>query len=233
MESVVNYQNGNKEGSAFFFFENRKVKKELEYITVKSTPETFVSDSEKFKVRLVYQADSLGNEQVKEGNGYLKEITFIDGDSLIEEGKYKNGYKDSLWLGRYASGKSSYQEMYAMEKLVWGKNTVGDNTYDYSGNEGPPQFKDGMKGFYTFIARTLRYPPEAVRYNVQGTVLASFTITKEGKIEDINILKSPDLSTGQEVIRILTLSPKWIPGKQRGVPVKVKYTIPVSFRLSI
>lgn len=189
MESTVNYINGNKTGPGFYFFENRKVKKELEYKVNLWKENVLESNVDVSIAKLVFQSDSLGNILVQDGNGYVKESNFVDGDNFFEEGKYSNGFKDSLWVGRFASGKSAYQELYENERLVWGKNTVGDTIYNYTGNDGPPQFKGGIKIFYNFIGQTLRYPETAVKYNIQGKVVAAFTIDKAGKVDEIEIIR--------------------------------------------
>jgi TonB family protein len=231
IESNVNYKNGNKIGFAFYFFENRQVKKEVEYLANPSQQPMF-SNFDYSNFKLISQFDSLGNAQVKDGNGYVKEVNFIDGEMFFEEGKYTNGFKDSLWVGHYASGKSSYQEIYVNGKLTAGKNKILDVVYNYTIANNPPKYKGGIENFYRFIGENMRFPEEAARFNLQGTVIVSFTINKEGNIEDVEIIKSVGPSLDQEATRILLLSPKWVPGSLKGVPVRVRYDIPISFKLS-
>ncbi|MEM8909614.1 MAG: TonB family protein [Bacteroidota bacterium] len=82
-----------------------------------------------------------------------------------------------------------------------------------------------------YLSRQLKYPRMAVERNVQGNVYVSFVIEETGSISDIKILKGPGEGLGAEALRVVRKMPSWIPGKQRGRPVKVRYVLPVRFRL--
>ncbi|MFO7657370.1 MAG: energy transducer TonB [Bacteroidales bacterium] len=99
--------------------------------------------------------------------------------------------------------------------------------------EDKPLFMNGtLDDFVRYIQSTVIFPEEALRMNIQGRVYASFVVNKYGKIEDIKILRGVDRLLDDEVIKALKASPGWTPGKQRGMPVSVSYTIPVVFRIS-
>ena len=70
-----------------------------------------------------------------------------------------------------------------------------------------------------------------MKNGIQGRVVVSFVINKDGSTSDYQIAKSVDPYLDKEALRVLSLMPKWKPGKQRGVPVRVKYIVPVSFKL--
>jgi TonB family protein len=97
--------------------------------------------------------------------------------------------------------------------------------------EQAPQFKGGMLGFYQFLARNLHYPDQMFRYNVQGSVIISLTVEKDGSLTDIKSVKDVGYGSADEVIRVLKKSPKWQPGFQNGRPVRITYTLPISFNL--
>ena len=91
----------------------------------------------------------------------------------------------------------------------------------------------GNEALYAFINKKLRYPSQARRIGVQGTVFLSFVVDRNGKMVDIEIAKGIGAGCDEEVLRIFEKNPpKWNPGKQRGVPVKVKQMIPVKFILN-
>lgn len=98
--------------------------------------------------------------------------------------------------------------------------------------ETMPAFQGGnLNDFRRWVQTQVRMPAEALDNRIQGRVVATFTIEKDGTLGDIEILQTPDRSLSEEVERVLKRSEKWTPGMQSGEAVRVKYTIPVDFRL--
>jgi TonB family protein len=97
--------------------------------------------------------------------------------------------------------------------------------------ENEPRFSGGMMRFYQFLAANLQYPPEMIRYNIQGKVIIALTIEKDGSVSDVKSVRDVGYGSAEEAIRVLKKSPKWQPGTQNGVPVRVRYTLPISFDL--
>lgn len=99
--------------------------------------------------------------------------------------------------------------------------------------EKMPEPEGGLEAFYSFINKNLKYPAQARRIGVEGTVFVSFIVDKQGNMTEITIAKGIGAGCDEEVLRIFEKNPpKWTPGKQRGVPVKVKKMIPVKFVLN-
>jgi len=94
-----------------------------------------------------------------------------------------------------------------------------------------PQFKGGMLRFYQFLALNLQYPGKMMRYDVQGKVIISITVEKDGTLSDIRSVKDVGYGSAEEAIRVLKKSPKWEPGIQNGEAVKVRYILPINFNL--
>ena len=100
--------------------------------------------------------------------------------------------------------------------------------------EQMPSFMGGdLMTFRSWAMKQVRYPQVAWENNITGRVLLSFVIEKDGSMSNIKILQTPDESLSNEAIRIMKLSPKWTPGMQRGQAVRVKYTLPIEFRLQL
>ncbi len=98
--------------------------------------------------------------------------------------------------------------------------------------EKMPEFPDGgMQGLLQYLARNIKYPVIAQENGIQGRVVCSFVVNRDGSIVDIEVLRGVDPSLDKEAVRVLGTMPKWKPGEQRGKPVRVKYTVPVMFRL--
>lgn len=98
--------------------------------------------------------------------------------------------------------------------------------------ETMPEFPGGTAALMKWVAENIKYPVIAQENGVQGKVICQFTVNKDGSIVDIQVIKSSgDNSLDKEAQRVLSNSPRWTPGKQRGKPVRVKFTLPVIFRL--
>lgn len=98
--------------------------------------------------------------------------------------------------------------------------------------EQMPSFPGGISGLRTYLNQNIRYPAVAQENCVQGRVVVSFVVGKDGHISDVTVLRSVDPSLDKEAIRVIRNMPRWSPGKQGGEPVRVRYNVPVSFRLN-
>lgn len=106
-----------------------------------------------------------------------------------------------------------------------------DNT-PFTTVEVQPSFMGGNSEMYKFLGKNLKYPTAAQRANIQGKVFLSFIVEKDGSITDIETLKGIGFGCDEEAMRVVKLMPKWIAGKQNGRNVRVKFTIPVFFKLN-
>ena len=98
--------------------------------------------------------------------------------------------------------------------------------------ETMPSFQGGdLNTFRNWVQQNVRFPQIALENGIQGRVVVTFVIEKDGRLTNIEVLQTPDRSLSDEAIRVLNKSPKWSPGKQRNQPVRVKYTLPVDFRV--
>jgi TonB family protein len=97
--------------------------------------------------------------------------------------------------------------------------------------EEMPKFPGGDSELLKFLNETIRYPKEAQDKGIQGRVVTSFIVNEDGRISDIEIVKSIDPLLDAESVRVLQSMPLWTPGKQKGVAVAVKYTVPLTFKL--
>jgi len=94
-----------------------------------------------------------------------------------------------------------------------------------------PEFPGGETALMNFIVSNLKYPQSAAKKGIQGRVVLSFIVEKDGSISTIKVMRSPDERLSLEAIRVVRKMPKWTPAKQEGKPVRVKYVLPVTFRL--
>ena len=97
--------------------------------------------------------------------------------------------------------------------------------------EQMPEFPEGMKELMTYLKDNIKYPKAAQDKKVEGRVIVQFVIEKDGTPTEFNVLRSVDPDLDKEALRVLGNMPKWKPGMQKGQAVRVKYTVPVSFKL--
>ena len=97
--------------------------------------------------------------------------------------------------------------------------------------ETMPSFPGGDADLFKFLSTNVKYPVIAQENGIQGRVICQFVVNKDGTIVDVEVVRSVDPSLDKEAIRVIKSMPKWSPGKQRGKPVRVKYTLPVNFKL--
>ncbi len=97
--------------------------------------------------------------------------------------------------------------------------------------EQPPEFPGGLQALYKFVYKTIRYPAQARRMGIEGTVYISFVVGANGEISEVQTMKGIGSGCDEEAKRVVQLLPPWKPGKQRGRPVKVRYTLPLKFKL--
>ena len=97
--------------------------------------------------------------------------------------------------------------------------------------EEMPQFPGGQAALLEYLAKNIKYPVVAEENGVQGRVIVTFVVERDGSITDVRVVKSVDPSLDKEAARVVKSMPKWQPGKQNGSAVRVKYTVPVQFKL--
>ena len=164
--------------------------------------------------REVIQTVEKSTEQVTKATGQIPEQTTVEEVTIPKETPVDIDITDK-------------DPSATMQKV----NTGDDDIFDVV--EEMPVFPGGQTGLMEFIAKNLRYPVKAQKEGIQGRVIARFIVEKDGSVSNLAVARrsvSSELDT--EAIRVLSTMPKWTPGKQRGKEVRVKYTVPIAFRLS-
>src|ERR1700748_1826871 len=94
-----------------------------------------------------------------------------------------------------------------------------------------PEFPGGMAALATYLGNNIHYPPKAKKDNVTGKAVIRFVVEKDGSIDNVEIVRDLEDGCGAEAKRVVAAMPAWKPGKMKGEPVSVYYTLPVSFKL--
>ena len=113
------------------------------------------------------------------------------------------------------------------------ESVIGDDIdKPYIKVEKMPMFPGGQSALFDYLTYNVKYPEAARKKGIAGTVICEFVVDKDGSITDVKVLRSgghPSLD--KEAVRVLKNMPKWIPGEKDGKKVRVKYTVPLNFRL--
>lgn len=99
--------------------------------------------------------------------------------------------------------------------------------------EQMPTYPGGMNALMKYLSSNIKYPEEAEENGIQGRVICTFVVERDGSISDVKVNKSVDPLLDKESIRVVSSMPNWIPGKLNGSAVRVKYTLPITFRLAV
>ncbi len=225
---VCVYEKGQPTGDVYDYYPNEKMYRISSY-TKPAGKNSFASIFENPVIQTVY--DSTGTTLVKDGNGHYP-VYSDDYKTVLEEGEVKEGKKNGNWKGSFNKGNVTFTEEYADGKFIKGTNTnENGQVINYTIKEALPSFKGGQNAFGNYLGQNIRYPSGAKDRNAQGRVILGFVIEKDGSLADIKILKNVDPEIDAEAIRVIRESPKWNPGIQHGVPVRVAYTMPINFTL--
>ncbi len=126
---------------------------------------------------------------------------------------------------------ASFGRVYEADLVVAKRDTVDISGQVYQVVEQMPEFPGGMEAQFNYLAQNVKYPAVALDSCIQGRVVVSFTVDTDGSIVDPKVVKSVHPLLDDEAKRVIQTMPKWIPGKQNGTVVKVKYSVPVAFRI--
>lgn len=215
-ESITNYVNSRPSGKQFDWYENGQIKSEIEY---QENQNGLISE---IKVNQFWNAENI--QKVIDGNG---DYEYSD-NRQHESGKIKNGFHDGIWKGYNKNLNWSYTEIYENGKFISGVSIDSSNTeHPYDVIESKPKPKKGIEHFYGYIGRTFNTPKVQ---GLKGKIYITFVVDTNGKIIEPKILRDIGYGTGLEAIRVLTSYGNWIPGQQRGINVRVLYSIPITIQ---
>lgn len=155
-----------------------------------------------------------------------EEVPVVDSTVVAEPSDEEAGYGEA----ENSSTLSESTESASSEQVVTAKaSAVGDEVFDVV--DQMPEFVGGASSLRSYISQNVRYPAIAEENGVQGTVVVKFVVERDGTVTSVQVARSVDPSLDKEAVRVVKGMPRWIPGKKNGQPVRVSYTIPVSFRL--
>ena len=126
--------------------------------------------------------------------------------------------------------RANVQKKVVKTTKVTKKTGTTDKVYEVC--EQMPTFPGGDAALMKYLSENVKYPALAIKAQEQGRVVVSFTVEKDGAISDVKVARSVTPSLDAEAVRVVKAMPKWTPGKQDGQLVRVRYNVPVSFKLN-
>ena len=146
--------------------------------------------------------------------------------------EYRRNHAATSQQKEYVSGRVVKDEATGMVSQVVADEIRGDeNTKVFTVVEQMPSFPGGDAALMAYLSQNVQYPPIAEEMGIQGRVLVSFVVERDGSITNVHVERGVDPSLDREAIRVVKAMPRWNPGKQNNSPVRVMYTTPVTFRL--
>lgn len=116
-------------------------------------------------------------------------------------------------------------------EVVEQPKVIEEKTYEMFDIQKAPSFVGGEAELLKYLNQNIKYPPLARENNIQGVVALTFVVNKDGSVSDVKVVKDIGGGCGKEAVRVVENMPKWVPGEANGHPVKVRFTLPVRFRL--
>lgn len=180
--------------------------------------------------------DSLGSALVTDGNGFCKCYStdmILPGSTefIREDGKVINGSKDSVWSG-FKNDTLVFKENYRMGNFLEGTFYDKKQEVHYHRIEEQPEYEGGINEMMNFLIRTMHYPREDRKHGNAGRVFVGFIVETDGSISEVKVIKGVSQSIDREASRVVNAMPKWKPGKYRGMKVRVRFVLPINFKLS-
>jgi TonB family protein len=186
-----------------------------------------------YKLHVTEFRDSTGTLLASNGTGH---VLLYDDDfkKVLEEGNLNHDKRDGEWTGRIADSVKADSGIF---KCVFHKDVLKSGiTYMKSGRQYTfkqvnvdPVFSDGMPAFFLFIKKNVQYPESAKKRKIVGSVSVGFIVQPDGSVSDVKVLQGLFKSCDDEAVRVISMSPLWVPGYKFGVPVPINCRVSVGF----
>ena len=218
---VKNFENGEPLGDETEYYPNGKFYNKKSYTkTVTEETQLLLKDC----------SDSTGKVLAQNGNGTWIKFFNENFNKAYIEGQITNGLEEGSWHGWLNDGLSCIYT-YKKGKIV-SSNSDNPGDENTAGFYTTPVYPGGIETFMKFIMTNIKYPPIARRNGTQGRVIVSFVVERDGTLGDVKVARGIGDGCDEEAVRVVKLSPLWKPGYTGSEPVRVAYSVPISFNLT-
>jgi TonB family protein len=215
--TISNYEKGIAVGSEIKYFPNGKL---YNVKTIKQDKTILYSECH----------DQDGTILTENGIGHWKEyMTDSFGDDYIE-GEVKDSLQQGTWHKK-RNGANYDFSTYKDGNMLSGYQVDSEGNKTYYKCDVIPDFNGGIEVFFNFLAKNIRYPSVARENNTQGRIIISFIVDIDGTLTNIKVVRGIGDGCDEEALRVIKLSSPWKPGVVDGKPVRVTYSVPISFSI--
>lgn len=217
---VANYVDNHLSGKQFHFHENGNFKAETEV--------EYNEKEKNYLTKIFNYFDENNIQKVLNGEGeYVEEIKELEETS---KGQIKNFLKEGKWIGEIKKKKATFSEEYRNGKFIAGYSIDSLNIkHNYSEIEERAQPKKGIKNFYSYI-KTCGIIPNNVSDLVYGKIFINLEVNELGKLENVNAYSEDKFGITANTVKKIEEYENWIPAKHRGLTVKSRFTLPITFK---
>ncbi len=204
-----------------------------EIATVETEEEEIEEEEEQFQMpepEEVVAPEEVANQQ------QVTDLLIVE-DEKIEEDKQVKNQEDVLnneaAVGAVdiTEGTNDLNKIIVKEEVIAAPKVEEEQPMNIAMVEQKPEFNGGEAAMYKWLSENIVYPSAASEEGVQGRVVVEFVVGKDGSITNVRVLRPRHPALDKEAVRVVKAMPKWIPGRNNGQPVKVTYTLPVTFKL--
>lgn len=204
-----------------------------EIAAVEAEEEEIEEEEEQFQMpepEEVVAPEEVANQQ------RVTDLLIVEDDKLEDDKQVKN-QEDVLENEAQAGalditeGTNDLNKMTIKEEVIAAPKVEEEQPMDIAMVEQKPEFNGGEAAMYKWLSENIVYPSAASEEGVQGRVVVEFVVGKDGSITNVRVLRPRHPALDKEAVRVVKAMPKWIPGRNNGQPVKVTYTLPVTFKL--
>lgn len=214
--------------------DNVAITTEQEIVTYEAEEEIEEEQEEVFEI-----PEQKPEEIIPEEVANQQQVTdlLIVEDEKIEEDKQVKNQEEVLQneaaVGAvdFNEGTNDLNKVIVKEQVIEQPKVEEEQPMSIAMVEQKPQFPGGEAEMYKWLSANIVYPPAAAEEGVSGRVVVEFVVGKDGSITNVKVLRQRHPALDKEAVRVVKAMPKWIPGRNNGQPVKVTYTLPVTFKL--
>lgn len=166
----------------------------------------------------------------------VTDLLIVDDDKIEEDKQVKNQedvLENEAAVGAVdiTEGTNDLNKIAIKEEVIAAPKVEEEGPVSIAMVEQKPEFPGGEAAMYKWLSDNIVYPPAAAEEGVSGRVVVEFVVGKDGSISNVRVVRSRHTALDKEALRVVKAMPNWIPGRNNGQPVKVTYTLPVTFKL--
>ncbi len=207
----------------------------VQELAVLDTEEPEEEEIEEEQFQLPEPEEIIAPEEVA-NQQQVTDLLIVEDDKLEEDKQVKNVEEvkeNEAAIGSVdvTEGTNDLNKVIIKEEVIAAPKVEDEEPVSIAMVEQKPQFPGGEKAMYEWLGANIVYPPAAAEEGVQGRVVVEFVVGKDGSINNVRVVRQRHPALDKEAVRVVKAMPKWVPGRNNGQPVKVTYTLPVTFKL--